>query len=227
MKTLVLDTSSEVLVIGLVDGHTIAWECQHRGIRDHISKVFEKIEEGLNACSWGVADIARVICGVGPGSFTGLRIGVSALKGMFACRDVEAFRVSSLDALAHGLVAPSVLALTDARRESVYATWFDGERRRMPEGLYSIEEVSQWGEDNDEVITLVGDACSLCEARLRAAWEKTIVVPARDGAIPSIKGFLSCVEKGLCLSVALSDMMPQYIRLSAAEEAKQEGMNNE
>ena len=80
--------------------------------------------------SWG--DLEAIAGGVGPGTFTGLRIGIATARALATAAELPLRRVSSLAALAAGMDAPLRLPLIDARRGEVFAALFDGERELWP-----------------------------------------------------------------------------------------------
>ncbi|WP_375451184.1 tRNA (adenosine(37)-N6)-threonylcarbamoyltransferase complex dimerization subunit type 1 TsaB [uncultured Devosia sp.] len=91
----------------------------------HAELIFARIATLLARNNLGYADLARVVVTTGPGSFTGLRIGLSAARGIALARDIAAIGVPSL--LALSLAAPAnqaVTVLLDARREEAYVQSF-------------------------------------------------------------------------------------------------------
>jgi tRNA threonylcarbamoyladenosine biosynthesis protein TsaB len=116
----------------------------------HAGRVLVLVEEALKAAGAGWDDIERIAVGVGPGGFTGLRLGIATARGLAQARDLPLVGVSSLEALAaphkgsDPLVARAhkgsdplvVAAVIDARRGEVFAAaWRDGERVLAPVAL--------------------------------------------------------------------------------------------
>jgi tRNA threonylcarbamoyladenosine biosynthesis protein TsaB len=90
----------------------------------HAGKLLVLVEEALDAAGAGWDDIDRIAVGVGPGSFTGLRLGIATARGLAQARDIPLVGVSSLAALAaaaKGDSPPYVVAVIDARRGEVFA----------------------------------------------------------------------------------------------------------
>lgn len=99
----------------------------------HIQRLVALCEEALAAIGAGWGDVTRIGAGVGPGSFTGLRIGVATARALATACSVEAVPVSSLETLALGAApAGDVLAVIDARRGEVFAAVFRSGRREAP-----------------------------------------------------------------------------------------------
>ena len=90
----------------------------------HAARLLAAAEEALGAAGVGWEDVDRLAIGVGPGSFTGLRIGIATARALAQGRGLPLVGVSSLEALARGAAAPLVLAVLDARRgEAFAAAW--------------------------------------------------------------------------------------------------------
>jgi tRNA threonylcarbamoyladenosine biosynthesis protein TsaB len=95
----------------------------------HASRLLVLVEAALAEAGASWDDIERIAAGVGPGGFTGLRLGIATARALAQARDLPLVGVSSLEALARGSGADSVLAVIDARRGEVFAAgWHGGER---------------------------------------------------------------------------------------------------
>jgi tRNA threonylcarbamoyladenosine biosynthesis protein TsaB len=102
----------------------------------HAGRLLVLVEEALAAAGAGWGDVERIGVGVGPGGFTGLRLGVATARALSQARDLPLVGVSSLEALAQGVRpqhAGPVFAVIDARRGEVFAAgWSDGEQVLEP-----------------------------------------------------------------------------------------------
>ena len=92
-------------------------------------RVLLDARELLSAAGFGVTDVERVVVGIGPGSFTGLRIGIAAARGLALALDIPVAGVSTLDALAAG--SPGAVPVIDAGRREVFAR-IGGVPRALP-----------------------------------------------------------------------------------------------
>jgi tRNA threonylcarbamoyladenosine biosynthesis protein TsaB len=116
--TLVMDSATARAVCGLVqDGSELAFASAEGGHAAQRSLVL--VDEVLARAGYGPEDVSRVVVGCGPGSFTGLRIGIATARGLALALGVPCVGASTLAALAAG--APGALALIDARRGEVFA----------------------------------------------------------------------------------------------------------
>ena len=120
---LVLDCATTRAVCGLVrDGRELAFASAEGGHAAQRALVLA--DEALARAGCEAADLTRVVCGCGPGSFTGLRIGIATARGLALGLGIPCVGVSTLAALAAG--APGALALIDARRGELFALGADG-----------------------------------------------------------------------------------------------------
>lgn len=135
MKILGVDTSTELSSIALVDSGTVISMASHTDARGHVEAIgtlFTELELDLNS----LPDL--IACGVGPGPYTGLRVGIAFAQGLSAAWSVPVIGVCSLDAVANaiirqGLVSPGseFMAATDARRKEFYWAKFDSSGKRI------------------------------------------------------------------------------------------------
>src|SRR6478609_1160126 len=119
MLILAFDTATEVATSALVDGDEVLAERSSRA-----QTLLEDVDALLRQGGAHPRDLDALAVGVGPGSFTGVRIGLAAARGLALSLDVRGAGVSTLDALAAG--APGAVPVIDARRREVFAT-VDGE----------------------------------------------------------------------------------------------------
>lgn len=120
---LALDTSTEACSVAVwLDGRIL--ERFEPMQREHTARVLPMIEALLADCGRGLSQVEGLVCGVGPGSFAGLRIGVGVVKGLALARDLPVIGVSSLAMLAERAMrlgdARRVAAVIDARMSEVY-----------------------------------------------------------------------------------------------------------
>jgi tRNA threonylcarbamoyladenosine biosynthesis protein TsaB len=147
MIVLGLDTATPASVVGLrlADGRTLQARDDPTAEQrpGHATRLLPLAHELLEEAGIDWPELERIAVGVGPGTFTGLRIGIATARALALSLGVELVGVSSLRALAHGADerTPRVLAAIDARRSEVFVAAFEGEQELMapqavgPEGL--------------------------------------------------------------------------------------------
>jgi len=137
---LAIDTATSAISVALHDGHRVLAETVTLDPRRHAEHLAPGIQRALADAGCSVADVTAVVAGVGPGPFTGLRVGLVTARTLAFARGIPLYGVCSLDALAHQAWAErkedlgeSFLVATDARRKEVYWARYtvtaDGPRR--------------------------------------------------------------------------------------------------
>lgn len=132
MIYLALDTASHLCAATLYDdsGDAILGEVTEDIGRGHAERLMDVIGECFKQASLEYSDLGKVICTIGPGSFTGVRVGLSTARGIALGLSIPVIGVSSLAALAHeadaaGSLTGSLATILDARREEAYVLWND------------------------------------------------------------------------------------------------------
>ena len=139
MKILGIDTSTPIGSIALIDGDNLIAEHTLNIVQAHSSRLMPAIDSVLKWGDLTVDALDGCAVGIGPGSFTGIRIGVATIKSVCYALDTPIVGVSTLEAIAynlrstHGVICP----LLDARRSEIYGTVFHGgtEWKRLSEDL--------------------------------------------------------------------------------------------
>ncbi|MBP7402088.1 MAG: tRNA (adenosine(37)-N6)-threonylcarbamoyltransferase complex dimerization subunit type 1 TsaB [Clostridia bacterium] len=132
MITLACDTSGKTCSAALLDGERILAERVEPGTAAYSTTFLPMVIDLLSDCGMGFAEVGRYACTLGPGSFTGIRIGIATVQGMAYASDRPAIGVPTLEALAWPLLGRAdtvVCPVLDARNGRVYAqAWLGGPR---------------------------------------------------------------------------------------------------
>jgi tRNA threonylcarbamoyladenosine biosynthesis protein TsaB len=113
MVILAFDTATDIATSALVDGEEVVGERTSRAVT-----LLEDVDALLRQAGMQTRDVEALAVGIGPGSFTGVRIGLATARGLGLALDIPAAGVSTLDALAAG--APGAVPVIDARRREVF-----------------------------------------------------------------------------------------------------------
>jgi tRNA threonylcarbamoyladenosine biosynthesis protein TsaB len=161
--------------------------------------------------AWG--DLEAIGVGVGPGMFTGLRIGIATARGLSSSSGVELRPVSSLAALADGEGEGPVLALIDARRGEVFAALYDGAETLWEPWAASPEAVAERLREEEASPLAVGDGAVRFREVLEAAGAK---VPEDDSRAHVVRALSIC---RLAAAAPATDaaVLPEYLRLPDAK----------
>lgn len=129
MKILAVDTSAKVTTVAVVDESGIVAEFNSNAKLTHSQTLMPMVEALLSCSKISIDEIDCFACAVGPGSFTGLRIGISAIKGLAFYKNKPCVGVSSLWALAYNLSDINtdriICAVMDARCNQVYTSIYE------------------------------------------------------------------------------------------------------
>ena len=122
--TLVIDTSTSRTIVGITRGNELLWEGFHDGATDHGNAVADLVKQAMGQ---GV-NPDRVVVGMGPGPFTGLRVGIAFARAFAAARNLPVIGTCSLDAIVvEGIAAASEYTVAiDARRKEIYWARYKG-----------------------------------------------------------------------------------------------------
>jgi tRNA threonylcarbamoyladenosine biosynthesis protein TsaB len=234
MLTLGIDTSAKVASCGVCDGERVLVSGSiHTGLT-HSQTLLPLVEALLKSANISFSDIDCFAVSSGPGSFTGLRIGVSAIKGLAVSLGKPCKGVSSLKALAYNLLGQDAVAccVMDARCNQFYNALFrvrDGSVQRLcDDRAIGAQELMQNLLAMNEKIILVGDGAELFYGMLEQQELSSIVaispVPIRYQSGVSVC-YASMDEK----EISPEALMPGYLRLAQAqrERINKENKNKE
>lgn len=229
MRILAFETSAKAASVALLeDGRLIGEYYQNCG-QTHSRTLMKMAQDLLDNCDVSVSDLSAVACASGPGSFTGVRIGVAAAKGLAWGAEKPCIGVSTLESMAHqaldfdGLICCAM----DARREQVYNALFSCEQgvltRCTEDRAISLEELEKELKNTEKPKIMVGDGALLCYNTFGknlpgciCAPEHLIMQRASGVALTAQKMLQNGAESG---GAAL---IPNYLRLSQAERERNE-----
>ena len=213
MKVLGIDTSTRTTAIGLIEDDEVLAEYNLRGRVSHSESVTDMIEEIFKKFEFSLEDIDLIAVGLGPGSFTGLRIGITIAKVLAFSLDKDLIGVSSL--VANGMSDyGKVAAIVDARRGNVYGSIIDNDKD--PEVLFedSLLPFERFKEELDKYdeVTLVGlDAEKFLGELPQAKISKN---KGMKGTNIARLGLIEYKKNG---PVDIFGLVPNYLKLSQAE----------
>lgn len=154
MYSLLLDSSTKILYIALVKDNNLLEEIYIEGSNDHAKNIVSKIDSLLTKYNITSHDLNEVICGYGPGSYTGVRMAVTVAKMLTVFMNIPLYTISTLRLMASGY-SGKVIALIDARRGNSFGMIYDMDTDKyiIDEGLYSTLELKK--NEYDNIVTEV------------------------------------------------------------------------
>jgi tRNA threonylcarbamoyladenosine biosynthesis protein TsaB len=224
MNVLALDTSTSCLSVALMRDNDIVSETNLEVKVGHSGMILKVIDEVLNNSATGKKDITLIATGTGPGSFTGLRIGIATAKGLAKAIRCPLAGIPTLDVIARGAM-PSpmhIMPLLDARKGEVFCALFNRDGSRLtdymnirPEGVAALVK---------EDTLFVGNGCDIY---------RDILIKDLGGFYHEAPAFLwhprASVLAGIALSLPIEglsqDVQPCYIRPALDGKYTQKGVS--
>ncbi len=232
MKILAFETSAKAASVALMDEKTLLGQSYQNTGLTHSQTLLTMAQDLMNTCGCTPADITAVAVAAGPGSFTGVRIGVAAAKGFAWGREIPCYGVSTLEAMARslGLYNGIVCPVMDARRAQVYNALFRMEcgncTRICPDRAISLADLGAELQNFSEPIFLVGDGSILCYNTLLERIPG-LVCPAEHRLHQKADGVALCALDAIVRGEPgqAEALSPNYLRLSQAERERLEREN--
>ncbi|WP_202708697.1 tRNA (adenosine(37)-N6)-threonylcarbamoyltransferase complex dimerization subunit type 1 TsaB [Sporosalibacterium faouarense] len=225
MKILAIDTSSIVATCAIMDDEKLIGEYILNHKRTHSQKIMPIIEEILSSCDLKPEDIDVYAASVGPGSFTGLRIGVATVKGLAHAMNKSVVGISTIEALAfnipysEGIIVP----MMDARRDRVYTgiyKWEDGDLCVIEEpDAIEVEELLDKLLKRNEKVIVNGDGAIVYKDKIiEGLGSKVLFAPksvnmARAASVAE----LAMAKAKIGDVTSFMDLVPDYLRKSQAQ----------
>jgi tRNA threonylcarbamoyladenosine biosynthesis protein TsaB len=131
LKQLIIDTATDYIYLALVVDGVEKQSIYEKGINNHSVTIIPFLKEILDLENFKLQDIDEIIVGIGPGSYTGVRIGVTVAKMISYLNNINLYKVSSLALLASYSQEPYVLALIDARRGNAFMGFYSNVDKKL------------------------------------------------------------------------------------------------
>ncbi|MDO5152455.1 MAG: tRNA (adenosine(37)-N6)-threonylcarbamoyltransferase complex dimerization subunit type 1 TsaB [Eubacteriales bacterium] len=234
MLILAFETSAKAASVALLeDGRLLGESYQNTGLT-HSQTLLVMAEDLLKQCGKTVGDITAVAVAEGPGSFTGVRIGVAAAKGFAWGGELPCYGVSTLEAMAEslGIYQGYVCPCMDARRSQVYNSLFyvnQGNIQRLREDrAIALADLAGELKELTEPVFLVGDGSALAFRTLSVQIPK-LVLPPEHRMHQRAAGVAILAAKKIAAGEPGDGnaLTPNYLRLSQAERERMEKLKME
>ena len=210
-----LDSSAVTASVALTDGdRVIKSEFVNSGLT-HSETLLPMVKRVMGDFDFSSLDAVAITAG--PGSFTGVRIGVATVKGIAFAGNIPCYGVSTLEAIAYNFIDENcvVCAVMDARRMQFYNAIFKVENgivsRITPDRAISIDDLREELKQYDSVI-IAGDGAALCSQNIAL---DNCKIAADDKIYQNALSVAKCVKNKK--AIAPSALMPVYLRQSQAE----------
>ena len=227
MRILAFETSAKAASVAIMEnGKLLAESYQNTGLT-HSQTLMVMAQDLIKTCGYTPQQIEAVAVAAGPGSFTGIRIGVAAAKGFAWGGELPCYGVSTLEAMALSLGAHDgyVLPVMDARRNQVYNALFLAEggklTRLCDDRAIALADLAQELKILEKPIFLVGDGSNLCYNTLLEE-VPGLVLPPEHRLQQRSSGVALAAEKQIRQGIPGNggELTPNYLRMSQAERER-------
>lgn len=227
LLVLAFESSAKAASVALMDENSLLAESYQNSGLTHSVTLMKMAQDMLANCGFTVEDLTAVAVAAGPGSFTGVRIGVAAAKGLAWGRELPCYGISTLEAMAascawaDGIVCP----VMDARRSQVYNALFScdgGEITRVREDrAISLQDLERDLREQGRPVYLVGDGAKLCADTLGGELTGLRLLPEQTRH-QRAAGVALCARKAIFRGESGDggSLTPNYLRLSQAERER-------
>ena len=231
MKILGIDTSSNASSVAVIEDNKLICEYTVNTKTTHSQKLMPMIENMLSMSEVNIKDIDAIAICIGPGSFTGLRIGMATAKAIAHVNNLPIIGVNSLEILASNmnLCDKKICSILDAQRNQVYTGKYKFENDRVveiqPIDVIEIEKLLEEILNDNEDWIMVGEAVYKYEEKIKEI--KNIKIPAPSNNVTKASSLCSVAIRKYNENVDVHNcynINPMYIRKSRAEVQYEEKM---
>lgn len=216
MKILSISTSSEICSVALLEDFNLIKEINKEDQKTHSENLMPMVQEVLESTHTSLSQIDLIVCDKGPGSFTGIRIGIATVKALSQVYNIPVVGISSLDALTYNISTDSYIAsIIDARNNQVYCGIFNSNHELQNSYIADdINNILPTFSMYDQ-ITFIGNGAILHKDLLKKLYK------SNDLSVHK----LSAYKLGLCGlehfkngdKQTADTLLPMYLRKSQAE----------
>ena len=220
MKILAIDTSSSICSVAILEDDKLIDKNELNDGKTHSENLMPLLDELLKRNSIDIKNVNLIACCVGPGSFTGIRIGVASIKPIAEVLNIKVASIMSLEALARNVEGKeTIVSLIDARNNQVYCGIFDKEYNKKEEYLADdINEVIAVLKKYEN-ITFVGNGAVLHKELLIQNLKNVEFSENNNQSAENVgkMGYKKYIENDLKTA---DTVVPVYLRKSQAERLK-------
>ena len=205
MRYLFINTAISVSTIALIEDDEVVSTCEEYNANDLSAKIFLMIDKVFQEVSITPKELNKIFVVTGPGSFTGIRIGLSIAKTMAWALNIDLIPISSLELLATTSSENMIVSLIDARRDFVYAGGYDENLQIiMPDQYIEIKQlISQFANSKVHYIS----------------YDKFASIPTEKPIIDYVKIVKKHEHDKL---ISCHKVNPVYLKLTEAEEKRKQ-----
>lgn len=233
MKILSIDTASNICGVSILEDTHLICKLDQDTKRTHSENLMPMISQALEQCNFTLQDIDLLVCDKGPGSFTGIRIGIATVKAFHDSLAIPCVGISSLESLAYLVKKDGFIAcLLDCKNDNCYFALYKLNNKKYTEIIEpiatTIEDALTICQQNTSIstpITFVGDGSILFKQLILQKFNHYILTIEQTSCLDSyclgLAGFVKRKEKK-----AEEDILPLYLKKPQAQRQLEEKSKN-
>lgn len=226
MKILSIDTSSSICGVSILENETLLGQWDTNTGRTHSERLMPMIKQALQELNITLSDIDLIVVDKGPGSFTGIRIGISTVMAFRDSLNIPCIGISSLEALAYNTQSNYICSLIDCKNDNCYFALYEKNsvgiesliepQAESLEGALSI--LKSYCEDSLErnpVITFIGDASEIHVTKIKEFFPESELASHNENVLNSYSLALAGIKK--FKENQFDDILPLYLKKPQAQ----------
>lgn len=232
MKILSIDTASNICGVSILEDTKLMCKLDTNTGRTHSENLMPMIQEAFEKSNLTLKDIDLLVCDKGPGSFTGIRIGISTIKAFHDSLDIPCIGINSLEALAYNVKNKGlILSIIDCKNDNCYFALYE-----LKNGIYTeliepqaetieatLSILNSYCDDNFETysITIVGDGSKIYKDLISNRFKNLVFANDNDNLLNSYTLGLAGLTK-FNSSIESEDVLPLYLKKPQAQRQLEE-----
>ncbi len=238
MKILSIDTSSNVCGVSILEDENLICKLDTNTGRTHSENLMPMIDEALKKAELNPTDINLIVCDIGPGSFTGIRIGVATAKAFSDSLNIPSVGISSLETLAFGMMSfgKYVCSMIDCKNDNCYfalyekkndalETLIEPQAESVEAALAILNSYSCDTLDNAQ-IAFVGDGTEVYKTEISQTFENAEFLSSEFNILNSEALALAGLSK-FNSGIELDEVLPLYLKKPQAQRQLEEKENQQ
>ena len=240
MKILSIDTASNICGVSILDDNNLICTLDTNTGRTHSENLMPMINDAFNKTNLQLKDMNLIVCDIGPGSFTGIRIGVATAKAFFDSLSIPIVGINSLESLAYNVKnnlneSDVVCSIIDCKNDNCYFALFEKKNGNLEtliepqaesvESALSI--IKSYYEDTLEnpSITFVGDGSEIYFDKIKYVFQDAKFVDSKDNILNSYSLGLAGLDK-FNSGIEIKEVLPLYLKKPQAQRQLEEKMRH-
>ena len=225
MKILSIETAGNICGVALIEDDKLIKEELLDDGNTHSVKLMPLIDKILSETNTRISDIDLFACDIGPGSFTGIRIGVSTVKAFMDVTNKKAVGITSLETLSYNIDTDDIVcSLIDAKNENVYYGFFKKENEIYIKiddlGFDNISNVIEIAKQKNKKIIFIGNGSTIYKDMIESKMNNVEVILDEENNKLNARNIAFAALKKQDEAVDSNNLRPVYLRKSNAELQK-------